>query len=59
MEIATAIQCPYCGQRCDLVVDTSSGSQTLTTECDVCCRPFDVFVECEPGHILGVDVQAE
>jgi transposase-like protein len=57
MEISESIQCPFCGQRMELVVDTSISSQRFTTDCEVCCRPFEVFVESEPGEILGLDVQ--
>jgi len=57
MEIAERIACPYCGQSMDLVVDTSVPEQRFTTDCEVCCRPFEVFVECEPGEILSIDVQ--
>ena len=58
MEISETIQCPYCGQSMELVVDTSIGQQRFTTDCEVCCRPFEVFAECEPGEIIGLDVQA-
>ena len=56
MEVSETIQCPYCGQRFDLVVDTSTASQRFTTDCEVCCRPFEVVVECEPGEVLSLDV---
>jgi hypothetical protein len=56
MEPSETIQCPYCGQSFDLVVDTSIPSQRFTTDCEVCCRPFDVVAECEPGEILSVEV---
>ena len=56
MECSAAIQCPYCGQKFDLVLDTSIASQRFTTDCEVCCRPFEVFAECEPGEILSLDV---
>jgi hypothetical protein len=56
MEISETIQCPFCGQRFDLVIDTSTPSQRFTTDCEVCCRPFEVTVECAPGEILGLDV---
>ncbi|PWU12384.1 MAG: CPXCG motif-containing cysteine-rich protein [Verrucomicrobia bacterium] len=59
MEVSESVQCPYCGQRSEVVVDTSVGSQQFTTDCEVCCRPFEVFVECEPGRILSLDVQEE
>jgi hypothetical protein len=59
MESEAEVNCPYCGQRCTLVVDTSVARQQFTTDCEVCCRPFQVSVECEPGEILAVDVQSE
>ena len=40
------------------MIDTSIGSQRFTTDCEVCCRPFEVSVECESGEILGLDVTA-
>ena len=58
MEISETILCPYCGQRMELVVDTSVSSQRFTTDCEVCCRPFEVVADCEPGEILGLDVLA-
>ena len=59
MEVGGNIQCPFCGQEFEIVVDTSVGSQRFTTDCEVCCRPFDVVAECEPGEILSLDAMAE
>lgn len=56
MEVFEAIQCPYCGQTSETSVDTSVASQRFTTDCEVCCRPFEVVAECEPGEILSLDV---
>ena len=56
MEASETIQCPYCGQSFDLVIDTSPQTQRFTTDCEVCCRPFEVFVECEPGEVLNLEV---
>jgi len=50
------IQCPFCGQAFELAVDTSVPSQRFTTDCEVCCRPFEVQAECERGEILSLDV---
>lgn len=58
MEVSKTIQSPYCGQSLDLVVDTSSGTQRFTTDCEVCCRPFEVTAECEPGEVLSLEVHA-
>ena len=56
MEVIETIQCPYCGQNCDLVLDTSIPEQRFMTDCEVCCRPFEVVAECEPGEVLSLDV---
>ena len=56
MQVSESIQCPFCGQTFELVIDTSVASQRFTTDCEVCCRPFEVTVECGPGEILSLDV---
>jgi len=58
VETSETIQCPHCGQSVEIVADTSSGFQRFTTDCEICCRPFEVVAECEPGEILSLDVQA-
>jgi hypothetical protein len=58
MEASDSVQCPYCGQSIELVIDTGASCQRFTTDCEVCCRPFEVFAECEPGEILSLDVRA-
>ena len=58
MEAVESIQCPYCGQSFEITVDTSVASQRFTIDCEICCRPFEVVAECEPGEILSLDVQA-
>jgi hypothetical protein len=58
MEVSASIQCPFCGQAFELTVDTSAGSQRFTTDCEICCRPFEVYAECEPGEILSLEVQS-
>lgn len=57
MAITEAVACPYCGQEATLEIDTSIRSQRFVTDCEVCCRPFDVCAECEPGEIISLDVQ--
>jgi len=57
MEVIENIQCPYCGQVSNLAIDTSVPSQRFTTDCEVCCRPFEVIAECEPGEVLSLEVQ--
>jgi hypothetical protein len=56
VEDSESIQCPFCGQAFEVVVDTSVPQQRFTTDCEVCCRPFEVIAECEPGEIFSLDV---
>ena len=58
MEIPESIQCPFCGQSFEIVVDTSVAFQRFTTDCEICCRPFEVVAECEPGEVLSLEVQS-
>ncbi len=59
MEVSELIQCPFCGQSFELLIDTSLPLQQLTTDCEICCRPFEVSVECEPGQVLNLEVESE
>jgi hypothetical protein len=59
MEDSAEVLCPYCAQTCTLAIDTSVRGQKFTTDCEVCCRPFQVSVECEAGEILSIDAQGE
>lgn len=58
MEVSETIQCPFCGQSFEIIVDTSSGTTRFTSDCEVCCRPMEIVAECELGEILSLDVQA-
>jgi hypothetical protein len=57
MEVSASVTCPYCGQAVELVIDTTEANQAFVTDCEVCCRPFQVRVECEPGEVISVDVE--
>ena len=54
MEAFASVECPFCGEASELVLDTSIAAQQFTTDCEVCCRPFEVFAECEPGEVLTI-----
>jgi hypothetical protein len=56
MESSASVYCPFCGQKFELTVDTSTPKQTITVDCEICCRPIELWIECEPGEILSLDV---
>ena len=37
---AVEIECPFCGERIDTVLDLSAGGQEYVEDCQVCCRPI-------------------
>ena len=41
------VQCPYCWETIDILVDCSVESQEYIEDCQVCCRPieFDILVD--------------
>jgi hypothetical protein len=39
------VECPYCGEPFETVVDLSSGSTSYIEDCTVCCRPIEFRLE--------------
>ncbi len=56
MEVIEIINCPCCGEVFEIVIDTSASPQRFVSDCEVCCRPFEILVECEPGLILSFEI---
>jgi transcription elongation factor Elf1 len=57
MQESEKIQCPFCGQEFEVLIDTAEASQRFATDCEICCRPLEVVVDCEDGEILSLDVR--
>lgn len=53
------IECPYCGEWINLVLDTSAGAQQYIEDCQVCCRPISVSLDVDADGDAVVRVQAE
>lgn len=47
------IQCPYCWELYDVVIDNCGENQQYIEDCRVCCRPinFQISVECASPQI--------
>jgi Cysteine-rich CPXCG len=43
----------------ELALDTSEAEQRFTIDCEVCCRPMEILLECDNGEIVGLDVRAD
>ena len=47
-----SVQCPYCGESFDTVVDSSGGSSRYIEDCQVCCRPIEFAIEVQSEGTL-------
>lgn len=57
--IPYSIDCPYCGESIELLIDGSVETQSYTEDCQVCCRPIDVSVVIDETGNPSVEVSAE
>ena len=46
-----AINCPYCGEEIQIVIDCSISDQEYIEDCQVCCRPINLHAEIIGEHI--------
>lgn len=52
-----SVTCPFCGQNFEILIEAAAVSQRFVTDCEVCCRPLEIHVECEDGQIVSLEVQ--
>ena len=50
-----AVECPYCGEEIETVMDLSAGSFRYIEDCQVCCQPIELSGEVdEAGELVSV-----
>ncbi|MCG6118122.1 MAG: CPXCG motif-containing cysteine-rich protein [Aquimonas sp.] len=55
-----SIQCPWCGERFEALVDLSYGDADYTEDCQVCCRPIQLGLRVDDdGEFDGLQVERE
>ena len=54
-----AIDCPYCGETIDVVVDDSVEQQQTIEDCQVCCRPIVLVSGLDEEGELFVQARTE
>ena len=45
------LDCPYCGEAIQIVVDCSVSSQDYIEDCQVCCRPINLYVTIDENNV--------
>ena len=59
-DTSTAVICPYCGEENAIALDPGSGAhQAYEEDCQVCCRPWRVFVHYGADGAAQVTVEAD
>jgi hypothetical protein len=46
------IQCPYCGERFEILADLSAGSASYIEDCQVCCQPIELSLDIDHAGAL-------
>jgi hypothetical protein len=52
------IQCPYCGEQTEIIIDGSIEQQSYIEDCSVCCRPIELSVTVA-GETIAVNARRE
>ena len=55
------IQCPYCGESLEILVDRSVRRQEYIEDCQVCCQPMtlSVTIDDEQGAVVDARTEAD
>jgi hypothetical protein len=53
------VDCPYCGESIELIVDDSVEHQQYVEDCFVCCRPINVDVAVDADGDISIRVSTD
>ncbi|WP_394753285.1 CPXCG motif-containing cysteine-rich protein [Crenothrix sp.] len=54
-----SIQCPYCGEQIEVIVDCSVNNQEYVEDCSVCCKPIIFSVASFQGEVVSIEAHTE
>jgi len=57
--VETSIDCPYCGESIDVLLNPDEADQSYVEDCQVCCRPIVFNVMEDVDGDLQVTVRVE
>lgn len=58
-EDTVQVQCPYCAQSFEVLVDCSIEHQEYAEECEVCNRPVELIIDISPTGEVTVTTRGE
>lgn len=53
------IDCPYCAERIELIIDCSVGDQEYVEDCRVCCQPMNIHVTVSEEGLPQIEVRRD
>lgn len=56
--IPVLLQCPYCGETIEILVDTSADGE-YSEDCSVCCEPLAISVSFDENGLPRVEARQE
>lgn len=54
-----SLQCPYCWEQIEVLVDCSVEHQEYVEDCSVCCRPIFITVVAADGEVVRIEAKSE
>jgi len=54
-----SIECPYCGETINVLIDSSDLDQPYIEDCQVCCKPIIFLISENVNGELSVSVYSE
>ncbi|MEH6448849.1 MAG: CPXCG motif-containing cysteine-rich protein [Oleispira sp.] len=54
-----SIECPYCGETINVLIDSSDLEQPYIEDCQVCCKPISFLITESVNGELSVSVYSE
>lgn len=59
VEQTVTVQCPYCAQSFEVLVDCSVEHQEYVEDCQVCCRPVSLVIDVSDDGEVTVQTRGE
>ena len=53
------VQCPYCDEFIEILIDVSVGDQEYVEDCQVCCQPMVIRASIFDGEIFDLVIVRE
>lgn len=55
----TEVQCPYCGEDIDVMIDDCGEDQQYIEDCQVCCRPINFYITLDEYQQMRIRVSSD